>query len=144
MLARVDLPAPFSPSRAWISPSLASKSTESLARTPGNRLVIERMATAGTDPAVASFITGDSARRDASDHSLDEPAHAQDVVQAELGAGGYLDRARLVLQRSGELVKAAADQSLLLGVDRALGGGVNRAAERREVDKTVLQAAVVA
>ena len=33
-------PAPFSPSSAWISPAWTSKSTESLASTPGNRLVI--------------------------------------------------------------------------------------------------------
>src|SRR5207302_12225 len=35
------------PSRAWISPRRTSKSMPSLARTPGNRLVIPRIVTAG-------------------------------------------------------------------------------------------------
>src|SRR6476660_115798 len=38
MFMSVDLPAPFSPSRAWTSPARASKSTWSLARTPGKDL----------------------------------------------------------------------------------------------------------
>ncbi len=37
-LIRVDLPAPFSPSRAWISPFLRVKSTSSRAFTPGKDL----------------------------------------------------------------------------------------------------------
>ena len=37
---RVDLPAPFSPSKAWTSPLLTVRSTSSLATTPGNRFVI--------------------------------------------------------------------------------------------------------
>ena len=35
----VDLPAPFSPSRTWTSPARMSRSTLSLATTPGKRLV---------------------------------------------------------------------------------------------------------
>ena len=35
----VDLPAPFSPTSAWISPARRSKSTASSARTPGKALV---------------------------------------------------------------------------------------------------------
>src|SRR5262245_27302114 len=42
ILTRVDLPAPFSPTRPWISPDRNRRSTESSARTPGNRLVIWR------------------------------------------------------------------------------------------------------
>src|SRR3954470_10492779 len=40
MFISVDLPAPFSPSSACTSPGRSSKSTRSLARTPGNRFVI--------------------------------------------------------------------------------------------------------
>ncbi len=36
----VDLPAPFSPTRPWTSPDTMFISTESRAKTPGNRLVI--------------------------------------------------------------------------------------------------------
>ena len=35
----VDFPAPFSPSKAWISPRCRSRSTPSSAVTPGKRLV---------------------------------------------------------------------------------------------------------
>ena len=42
----VDLPAPFSPSRAWTSPTRRSKSTSSLATTPGKRLTMPRSSTA--------------------------------------------------------------------------------------------------
>src|SRR5579859_389906 len=144
MLASVDLPAPFSPRRAWISPSWASRSTESLARTPGNRFVIERMATAGTAPAVTSVSTAVSALGNRSDNALDEPHHAQYVAQAQLGPGRHLDRAGLVLQGPGELVEAAVLQSLLLGVDRGHSRSIHRLAERRQVDEPILQAAVVA
>src|SRR5690606_8061210 len=40
MFIRVVLPAPFSPSRPRISPDSTVRSTESLAMTPGNRLVM--------------------------------------------------------------------------------------------------------
>src|SRR5438046_3966146 len=40
MFMSVVLPAPFSPSSAWISPSSTTRSTWSLATTPRNRLVI--------------------------------------------------------------------------------------------------------
>ena len=56
MFERVLFPAPFSPSSACTSPTAASKSTASFASTPGKRLVIPRIATAGVvlPPAVAS------------------------------------------------------------------------------------------
>ncbi len=37
---RVDFPAPFSPSSAWISPGSTTRSTASFARTPGKRFVM--------------------------------------------------------------------------------------------------------
>src|SRR5690625_4190758 len=40
---RVDLPAPFSPIRAWISPRSTRRSTLSSATTPGNSLPMPRM-----------------------------------------------------------------------------------------------------
>src|SRR6266516_1545911 len=42
MFINVDLPAPFSPSRACTSPRRRSKSMPSLATTPGKRFVIPR------------------------------------------------------------------------------------------------------
>src|SRR4051794_10132064 len=55
MFIRVDLPAPFSPSSACTSPLRRSKSTESLARTPGNRLVIPRSSSTGVSSATGRF-----------------------------------------------------------------------------------------
>ena len=43
----VDLPAPFSPSSAWISPARTSRSTASLATTPGKILVTPRSSSTG-------------------------------------------------------------------------------------------------
>src|SRR6187551_1757427 len=40
---RVDLPAPFSPTSAWISPARTRKSTRSSATTPGNVLRMLRI-----------------------------------------------------------------------------------------------------
>src|SRR3954464_15003842 len=44
----VDLPAPFSPTIAWISAAWMSMLMSSFATTPGNRLVIPLRRTAGT------------------------------------------------------------------------------------------------
>ncbi len=41
---RVDFPAPFSPQMLWISPRWTSKFTSDSARTPGNSLVMSRIA----------------------------------------------------------------------------------------------------
>jgi hypothetical protein len=46
MFISVDLPAPFSPNSAWISPARTCKSTASLATTPGKSLVMPRISTA--------------------------------------------------------------------------------------------------
>src|SRR6202035_913744 len=43
----VDLPAPFSPSRAWTSPAWTSKSTRSLATTEPNLFVMPFSSSAG-------------------------------------------------------------------------------------------------
>src|SRR3954463_7574417 len=51
MFIRVLLPAPFSPSRAWISPGRTVKSTASFARTPGKALTMPRASSAGTPTA---------------------------------------------------------------------------------------------
>ncbi len=50
---RVDLPAPFSPTRPWTCPTCTSKDTPSSATTPGKRLVMSCMLMKGGE-AVAS------------------------------------------------------------------------------------------
>src|SRR5918999_2881462 len=48
MFMSVDLPAPFSPRRAWISPGRTPRSMWSLASTPGYRFVTPLISSAGT------------------------------------------------------------------------------------------------
>ena len=48
----VDLPAPFSPRKAWISPGKSVNEMWSFAKTPGNCLVILRTSKAGTTACV--------------------------------------------------------------------------------------------
>src|ERR1700751_1995416 len=58
MFIRVDLPAPFSPSRAWISPRSRSRSTASFASTPGNCFVMPRSSRTGVSSGIGVDGTG--------------------------------------------------------------------------------------
>ena len=49
---RVDFPAPFSPSSAWISPRFSSKSIALFATNEPKRLVIPRSSSAGASPDI--------------------------------------------------------------------------------------------
>src|SRR5215212_3594240 len=55
---RVDFPAPFSPSSAWISPRFSSKSIALFATSEPKRLVIARSSRAGAAPDIGSVGTG--------------------------------------------------------------------------------------
>src|SRR5712691_1100601 len=116
MLESVVLPAPFSPSSACTSPTAASKSTPSFATTPGKRLLIPTMRTAGTEeapagPAPLPFTSLQGARsptglrrRDLGDTPLDaphEPLHRVQVRQdLEPLAGRDHELPALVVQRA--------------------------------------------
>ena len=52
---RVDLPAPFSPTTAWIVAGMTRRFTWSLATTPGNRLTMSRSSMAGAAAPVPSL-----------------------------------------------------------------------------------------
>src|SRR6266851_3664278 len=58
MFINVDLPAPFSPSRACTSPGKRSKSIPSLATTPGKRFVIDRSSRIGPSLIRSPFYGG--------------------------------------------------------------------------------------
>src|SRR6266850_1710058 len=47
MFMRVDLPAPFSPTRAWISPAATDRDTPFKTRLPSNSFVTSRSSRAG-------------------------------------------------------------------------------------------------
>src|SRR5215210_931027 len=55
---RVDFPAPFSPSSAWISPRFSSNSIALFATSEPKRLVIPRSSRAGAAPDIGSVRTG--------------------------------------------------------------------------------------
>src|SRR4051794_4508527 len=146
MCESVLLPAPFSPSSACTSPSRASKSTPSLATTPGKRLVIPCNATAAPGGAAAarwSVIARAGLALGAPDHALDEPVHGVEVLHRHLLPGGHLDLAALVLERAGELVERAVDDRRLLLGDRRLRRGRHPRPVRGQLDEAVLDAAVV-
>src|SRR5207245_8891116 len=104
-----------SPRRAGISPRRTSKSTPSLARTPGNRLVILRIVTAGgfsasTPPSPRGggfFIAPMSAAFRAADYPLHEPVHAIELIDGQLLSCRDVDRPRLVLQGPRKFIETA-------------------------------------
>src|SRR5438309_3903153 len=63
ILMRVDFPAPFSPSSAWISLAFNSKSTSWRATAPGNVLTMLRMLTSGDECAILGLRTSPGTTR---------------------------------------------------------------------------------
>src|SRR3954468_17361115 len=148
MFERVDLPAPFSPSSACTSPSAASKSTWSFARTPGNRFVIPRSSTAAAMEERHGRAGARPARpRDlalrAPDDALDEPVHRVELVHRHAVALLDAQLALLVVQRPFELVEGAVDERGALRGDLRLRRGRDARAERGEPDHPVLDVPVV-
>src|SRR5262245_5778871 len=81
MFINVDLPAPFSPRRAWISPRRRSRSTPSLAVSDPKRLTMPRSSSASS----AASVVGD----DCVNVLLDRVGHGDAAVQdALLGLHG--------------------------------------------------------
>src|SRR5690348_903161 len=118
MFESVLLPAPFSPSSACTSPAATSRSTWSLATTPGNRFVMPWSLTAvmpwsgagaGLAPAPAIAL----ALR-AADDSLHEPVDRVQLLHVQLLALRHAQLAALIVQRPRELVEGAVLDRLLL------------------------------
>src|SRR5919201_1376390 len=111
MLESVVLPAPFSPSRAWTSPSAASKLTWSFATTPGNRFVIPRSATAvpiaGEESGEAEASPLESLALGATDDASHEPVHPVHVPDGQALPLRDSQFSLLVIERTGELVERA-------------------------------------
>src|SRR5215210_959652 len=90
---RVDLPAPFSPSSAWISPRFSSKSIEWFATSEPKRLVIPRSSRAGAAPGIGVPPTCEllDLRRDLAHLTrLDLLEHLVDLVFVLRALGGEL------------------------------------------------------
>src|SRR5918994_7077535 len=113
---RVDLPAPFSPQTAWISPASTRRSTRSLATTPGNRLVMPSSSTAAV--MRLRWLGGSAVGADAS------PAPQLRPHPSSLGDGGNLD---------------LAGDDLLLEVVELAGDVVDEAPAGRIIDALGLE-----
>src|SRR5438445_4973305 len=107
MFISVDLPAPFSPTRAWISPARTVRSTWSLAITPGQAFVIPRRSSASFSESCAL---------------IRSPGHTG-RHQPQVGCSGLRPRQH----DQGEDVRQHAEQVLRYVDDRV--GVVDRLAE---------------
>src|SRR6478736_8628945 len=149
MFESVDLPAPFSPSSAWTSPSAASKCTSSFATTPGNRFVIPRSSTAvGMEMRAGETVSSRPPRvalaLRAPDDTLHQVVHGHEI--AERRASSCLDAqlALLVVDRAAELVPLTADDLRPFGGDQLLRRRGDTRPVRSEQREAVLHAPVVA
>src|SRR5215212_1763718 len=126
----VDLPAPFSPSSAWISPRFSSNSIALLATSEPKRLVIPRSSRAGAAADIGSVGTGAPALldlgRDVGDLAvLDLLHHLVDlllVLRALRGDLAEADAAGLDVEHR---VRAALEGAVLDRLDRVEDGHVD-------------------
>src|SRR5919108_3631021 len=153
MFESVLFPAPFSPRGACTSPTAASKSTRSLARTPGNCFVMPRILTAGTEgapgppaPLVDTSFRAAAANASAlgaPDDALDEPVHRVQLLHRQALALRHPQLPLLVVERSRELVELAGDQLGPLLQDRPPRRRLHAPPERCDVREAVLDRPVV-
>src|SRR4051812_1617751 len=129
MFIRVDLPAPFSPSRAWISPRRSSKSMASLATSAPNRLVIPRSSSASASPGIGVCPSSSwllDRVRDVADLAADDVLlDLVDLVGVLLALGVHLAEAHAAVLEVEQLVRAALERAVLHRLDRV---------EHRDVD----------
>src|SRR5919106_3330364 len=133
----VDLPAPFSPIRAWTSPRRSSSVTSSLATTPGNRLVIPSRTTRGGEllsPAPSS-VTPVDLRRCVGDGDLAVDDLLLELVQLLLDVRRELVGVRLRVVESvlGQAEdEAPAERVVARLLDRRVHGRIHALQHRRE------------
>src|SRR5215207_3328855 len=110
MFINVDLPAPFSPSSACTSPRRRSKSTLSLATTPGKRLVIPFSSRRGASVAFMS-------RRIVRGRAFRPPPVPASALLDVFGLRRRIDRAvlQLLLRRGGGVLDVLWDDRRELG-----------------------------
>src|SRR4051812_21238374 len=118
---RVDLPAPFSPSSAWISPRFSSNSIALLATSKPKRLVIPRSSSAGASPDIDREVTAPGLLdlgRDVGDLARLDLLHDLVDLLLVLGALGRdlaeADAARLDVEHR---VGTALERTVLDGLD---------------------------
>src|SRR3954454_5028093 len=112
----VDLPAPFSPRRAWTSPARRSKSTPSLATMRPKRFVMPRSSSAASIRSLGAALPHRVGRRDLA--VLDLVLDRLDLVGVLLARRADLADADAVVVEVGDDVGAALVAVVLDGLDR--------------------------
>src|ERR1700726_2221834 len=145
IFTRVDLPAPFSPSRAWISAGHRSRSTASFASNAPNRLLMATACSRGWPRAPSTMGDGSSiAGVVAAREVAGEVLHARCRVapDQQLRGGRGRDRGRRLVADFGEPDRAdqpvdrrAADAELGHGAGEA--GALGRAADEADIGEAV-------
>src|SRR5918994_295008 len=114
MFISVDLPAPFSPSKAWISPGITSRSTSWLATTPGKYLAMPFISTIGGVPGSACSAVSGTAfigmwpdRNSETADAFDRPIPVVELVLGHAVACSNLDVALGILDLALERAPAA-------------------------------------
>src|SRR3954470_9921537 len=123
----VDLPAPFSPSSAWISPRRSSKSIASFATSEPNRLVIPRSSRARASPDIGRSVSVLlHFRRDVGDVAVLDLVAGRGDLGLELRARGRdLADARAVVGQVERGVRPTLERAVLRRLDRVEHGDVD-------------------
>src|SRR4051795_7911535 len=119
----VDLPAPFSPRRAWTSPARRSKSTPSLATMRPKRFVMPRSSSAASIRSLGAALPHRVGRRDLA--VLDLVLDRLDPVGVLLARRADLADADAVVVDVGHDVGAALVAVVLHGLDRVVDRDVD-------------------
>src|SRR5579883_530131 len=123
---RVDLPAPFSPTRPWISPARSTKSTSRRAATPPKDFEMPLIASrAGVSPDAAEDASDIAAIWPSDQEVILHPQHAGRIV-----LGHHRTVGDDVLGNAGPRLLAAGDGGHA-GNDRAAMDAARRIADRR-------------
>src|SRR4051812_20703364 len=119
----VDLPAPFSPRRAWTSPARRSKSTPSLATMRPKRFVMPRSSSAASIRSLGPALPHRVGRRDLA--ALDLVLDRLDLGGVLLARRADLADAHAVVVEVGDHVGATLVGVALDGLDRVEDGHVD-------------------
>src|SRR5882757_6766987 len=91
ILPRVDLPAPFSPRSAWVSPGITESETPFNACTPGNALLQSQTVSRGGAPLPSGLVPAAVISRLRLQvlrlHRVDQPHHR--IVERRRDAGAF-------------------------------------------------------
>src|SRR5215210_843959 len=132
----VDLPAPFSPRRAWTSPRRSCRSTPSLAVTSPKRFTMPRSSSASSAASPSGRVTtrrlllGLLGRRDLAGGDL--LLDVLDLRRVLLTGGAELADAHAPVLHVEDVVGAALERAVLRRLDRVVHGDVDLLGRARD------------